>query len=181
MDQSPEHRHGQNRPVAFGDFAEHGHAGFFKHAQRNDVNLFDFVGVRDRCLASFRPDDDRRHTKTRPGRKIVEAAQHVVRRQFNADFFMRLPKRCLNLGLSLVESTAGQGPLAGMPPQVRGAASNHEAGFAVLVGGDEQGDGGWAKLGMVLPARLKSIESFLYQRTQRGFKKAFLGIHSPGT
>ena len=67
-----------------------------------------------------------------------------------------------------------------MPPHMGGAPSNHETGFAVLVGGDEKGDSSRSKLGMILPARLKAVESFLDQRPQRGFEKTFLGIHRSG-
>ncbi len=111
------------------------------------MKLLDFDGTGPQFLTGRGPQDDRRHSEARAGREVVEMAEDGFRFQFEPDLFMRFAKSGFDDRFVAIESTPGQGELAGVISKARRAACEKETGFALLVGRDDQGDGGGPQIG----------------------------------
>lgn len=134
------------------------------------MELLDFVGVGTKFLAGLGPDDDGRHEETRSGGKIVELTQYVRRRQFEADLFVGFAKGGFDDRFARVEASAGQRELSGMVSHLGRSARDQEAGFAVFVGGDDQGDRGGAQVGARVGVVIESGQIFADARPKMGVK-----------
>lgn len=147
MNQGVENWNRQDRSIALGNLSQDGASRFFELGERDDVKPLDFVGVGSKLLAGLGPDDDRRHQKAGASGKVVELPQHIGRLQFEPDLFVGLSKGGLDDRFFGVEATAGEGELSCVVAKLGRSSRDEEAGFAVFVGRDDEGDSGRAQVG----------------------------------
>jgi len=145
MDQRVEDRNRQHGSITFRNLSQDRHLGFVEFGKRDDEDFLDLVGIRAESLAGFGPDDDGGHSKARAGREIIELPEYVCGRQLESDLFVGFAKRGLYDGFAAVESAAGKRELARVMSEAGRAPCDEETGFVVLVGCDDEGDGGGAQ------------------------------------
>jgi len=124
MDQRVEDRNRQHGSITFRNLSQDRHLGFVEFGKR---------------------DDDGGHSKARAGREIIELPEYVCGRQLESDLFVGFAKRGLYDGFAAVESAAGKRELARVMSEAGRAPCDEETGFVVLVGCDDEGDGGGAQ------------------------------------
>ena len=156
VDQCVEDWDRQDRSITFRDLSQDGDLGFLEFGKRHDVELLDLVGVRAQGLPRFRPGDDRRHSKARTRRKVVELAENVLGSESKPDLLMGLAECGFHDRFAAIETPAGQGELAGVVSEARRAASDQETRVALFVGRDDEGDGGRAQRGIRLNSSLET-------------------------
>ena len=76
------------------------------------------------------PDHHRRDREAGAGDVVVEAAEHGAGVEHEPDLLGQLAQGRLFRRLAGIDATAGQGPLAGMVAQVRGAPGQDQRGLA---------------------------------------------------
>jgi hypothetical protein len=104
-------------PRAFGDSDEVEGVLALDGVERDPMHGGDFRRIRRYSAVGRCPHHDRRDQIARPGRIVVEQAEHRVERQFEAKLFVQFAQRGLNRRLAGVAPPARQGPLRAMGTQ----------------------------------------------------------------
>ena len=157
VDEGVEDRDREDRAVAFRNLPKHGDLGFFEFGERHHVDPFDLLRVGSQGLAGLGPDHHGRHAESGSGGKIVELAEDVGGIEAKSDFFMGLAEGGVDDGFAGVEAPARKGKLARMMAK-GGAAGDEERGLAMLVSGDDEGDGCGFQGGVGLRPVFEGIE-----------------------
>lgn len=144
------------------------------------MEFFDFIGIGAERLAGLGPDDDRRHAKARARREIVQATQHIGGRQLEADLFMGFAECGFDDRFLIVEAAARKSELARMMAQLGCSSCDQEAGFAILVGGHNESDGGRTEFGIRLSAPFKSVEIIADSNPKVCIEIMSVGCHGGG-
>jgi hypothetical protein len=115
----------EDGPVALGDLDLAG-AAVAQGVQPDAVDGEHFVRGRAEVGVRCAPEDDRADDVARAGRVVVEPAEGVAGREAQAELLVDLAQRGVERGLALVDTSAGQSPLAGVLAQARSAAAQQE-------------------------------------------------------
>lgn len=84
------------------------------------------------------------------------------------DFLVRLAQRGFDDRFAAIETTTRKSELARMVLQSGRAARNEETGVAVIVGGDDDCDGGWTQRGIRLNSSLEARQVRADSDSKRG-------------
>ena len=104
--------------------------GAHELAHRDAMDALDLRRVGDERRRGPGPDDHRRDREAGAGDVVVEAAEHGVRIEHEPDLLGELAQGRLLRRLAGVDAAAGQGPLAGMVAQARGAPGEDQGRLA---------------------------------------------------
>lgn len=94
--------------------------------KRNPVDARHFPWIRRQVPGGTPPDHHWRHHESGTGGKIIQPAQDGVRAERKPDLLFELPQRALFRGLTGIETSPGQCPLASMTAQVFGATGENQ-------------------------------------------------------
>ncbi len=156
VDQGVEDRDRQQGSIAFRNLSQDGDLGFLEFGEGDDVELLDLVGIRAERLARLCPDDDGRHSKARTRGEIIELPEHVRRREPQPDLLKGFTQRGFDDRFIAVEAATRKRELAPVVSEAGRTTCDEKTGLVVLIGRDDEGDGGRAQVGIRLKLALET-------------------------